>query len=147
MQVDGVLRPKKEPKEAGLETARRSQSSLGAVDPKELDAIFERTYGPIRRERQGVGRVERSFRKEPEDTGKREIKLRKKEKEYLLVDGYNIIFAWEDLKALSEINLEAARGKLMDILSNLAGRSGLHPDSGLRCLSGRGWHEGDLQVS
>ena len=124
MQVDGVLRPKKEPKEAGLETARRSQSSLGAVDPKELDAIFERTYGPIRRDRQGVGRVERSFRKEPEDTGKREIKLRKKEKEYLLVDGYNIIFAWEDLKALSEINLEAARGKLMDILSNLQGALG-----------------------
>lgn len=124
MQVDGVLRPKKEPKEAGLETARRSQSSLGAVDPKELDAIFERTYGPIRRDRQGVGRVERSFRKEPEDTGKREIKLRKKEKEYLLVDGYNIIFAWEDLKALSEINMEAARGKLMDILSNLQGALG-----------------------
>ena len=124
MQVDGVLRPKKEPKEAGLETARRSQSSLGAVDPKELDAIFERTYGPIRRDRQGVGRVERSFRKEPENTGKREIKLRKKEKEYLLVDGYNIIFAWEDLKALSEINLEAARGKLMDILSNLQGALG-----------------------
>ena len=124
MQVDGVLRPKKEQKEAGLETARRSQSSLGAVDPKELDAIFERTYGPIRRDRQGVGRVERSFRKEPEDTGKREIKLRKKEKEYLLVDGYNIIFAWEDLKALSEINLEAARGKLMDILSNLQGALG-----------------------
>lgn len=124
MQVDGVLRPKKEPKEAGLETARRSQSSLGAVDPKELDAIFERTYGPIQRDRQGVGRVERSFRKEPEDTGKREIKLRKKEKEYLLVDGYNIIFAWEDLKALSEINLEAARGKLMDILSNLQGALG-----------------------
>ncbi len=124
MHQDSVLRPKKEPKEAGLEMARRSQSSLGAVDPKELDAIFERTYGPIRRDRQGVGRVERSFRSEPEDMGKREIKLRKKEKEYLLVDGYNIIFAWEDLKALSEINLESARGKLMDILSNLQGALG-----------------------
>lgn len=124
MHLDSVLRPKKEPKEAGLETARRSQSSLGAVDPKELDEIFERTYGPIRRDRQGVGRVERSFWKESEDTEKREIKFRKKEKEYLLVDGYNIIFAWEDLKALSEINLESARGKLMDILSNLQGALG-----------------------
>ncbi len=124
MHLDSVLRPKKEPGKLGMETARRSQSSLGAVDPKELDEIFERTYGPIRRERQGVGRVERSFRKEPEDTGKREIKFRKKEKEYLLVDGYNIIFAWEDLKALSEINLESARGKLMDILSNLQGALG-----------------------
>ena len=124
MHLDSVLRPKKEPGKLGMETARRSQSSLGAVDPKELDEIFERTYGPIRRERQGVGRVERSFRKEPEDTGKREIKFRKKEKEYLLVDGYNIIFAWEDLKALSEINLESARGKLMDVLSNLQGALG-----------------------
>ena len=43
------------------------------------------------------------------------------EKEYLLVDGYNIIFAWEDLKELSEINIEAARMKLMDILSNYQG--------------------------
>lgn len=124
MQVESVLRPKRDEKETGLQRARRSQASLGAYDPKELDAIFERTYGPIRRERQGVGRVEREFRKEPEDTGKREIKLRKKEKEYLLVDGYNIIFAWEDLKELSEINLEAARGKLMDILSNLQGALG-----------------------
>lgn len=124
MHLDSVLRPGKTPAETGMETARRSQSALGAVDPKELDEIFERTYGPIRRDRQGVGRVERSFRKEPEDTGRREIKFRKKEKEYLLVDGYNIIFAWEDLKALSEINLEAARGKLMDILSNLQGALG-----------------------
>ncbi len=40
------------------------------------------------------------------------------------MDGYNIIFAWEDLKALSEINLESARGKLMDVLSNLQGALG-----------------------
>ena len=38
-----------------------------------------------------------------------------------MVDGYNIIFAWEDLKELSEINIEAARMKLMDILSNYQG--------------------------
>lgn len=41
--------------------------------------------------------------------------------EYLLVDGYNIIFAWEELKALAEINIESARDKLMDILSNYQG--------------------------
>ena len=124
MQVDSVLRPKKDPGKVGLEAARRSRSSLGAADPKELDEIFERTYGPIRRDRQGVGRVERSFRKESDEEGIREIRFRKKEKEYLLVDGYNIIFAWEDLKALSEVNLESARGKLMDILCNLQGALG-----------------------
>ena len=44
-----------------------------------------------------------------------------KEKEYLLVDGYNIIFAWEELKELAAENIGAARGKLMDILSNYQG--------------------------
>ena len=43
------------------------------------------------------------------------------EKEYLLVDGYNIIFAWEDLKELAEINIDGARTKLMDILCNYQG--------------------------
>lgn len=120
MHLESVLQPEKEKERTGLAAARQSRSSLGAVDPRELDEIFERTYGPVRRDRQGVGRVERVFRPEPEEE-KREIKSRKPQKEYLLVDGYNIIFAWEDLKELAEINLEAARGKLMDILCDLQG--------------------------
>ena len=42
-------------------------------------------------------------------------------KEYLLVDGYNIIFAWEDLKELSQTNMEGARNRLMDLLCNYQG--------------------------
>ena len=42
-------------------------------------------------------------------------------KEYLLVDGYNIIFAWQDLKELAEINIDSARGKLLDVLCNYQG--------------------------
>ena len=45
----------------------------------------------------------------------------KRQEEYLLVDGYNIIFAWEELKELSEKNIEGARSKLMDILCNYQG--------------------------
>ena len=48
-------------------------------------------------------------------------KKSEKRKEYLLVDGYNIIFAWEELRELAEINIDGARGKLMDILSNYQG--------------------------
>lgn len=48
-------------------------------------------------------------------------KEREKQEEYLLVDGYNIIFAWEDLNRLSETNMAAARGKLADILCNYQG--------------------------
>mgnify|MGYP000211183081 FL=1 len=43
------------------------------------------------------------------------------EEEYLLVDGYNIIFAWEELSGLASVSIEAARNKLMDILSNYQG--------------------------
>ena len=41
--------------------------------------------------------------------------------EYLLVDGYNVIFAWEELKELAKVSIEAARDKLMDILCNYQG--------------------------
>lgn len=106
---------------SGQAVSRQSQASKDWADPKELEEIFVRTYGPIRRDRQGVGRVERSFHPEPKDPSKERKKIQKPEKEYLLVDGYNIIFSWEDLKELAEVNLEAARGKLMDILCNLQG--------------------------
>ena len=124
MHLESALRPEKTAERTGLAAARQSRSSLGAVDPKELEEIFERTYGPIRRDRQGVGRRERVFRPEPEDEPVRKIKSRRGEKEYLLVDGYNIIFAWDELRELSELNLESARGRLMDILCDLQGALG-----------------------
>ena len=50
-----------------------------------------------------------------------DIRPQERQEEYLLVDGYNIIFAWEDLTALAKDDLEAARKKLCDLLSNYAG--------------------------
>ena len=105
----------------GQAFARQSAASRDFADPKELEEIFVRTYGPIRRDRQGVGRVERSFHREEDYQPVRKSAPKKPQKEYLLVDGYNIIFSWEDLKELAEVNLEAARGKLADILCNLQG--------------------------
>ena len=55
MHLESALRPEKTAERTGLAAARQSRSSLGAVDPKELEEIFERTYGPIRSDRQGVG--------------------------------------------------------------------------------------------
>ena len=85
-------------------------------DEKELQAIFERTFGAAKRERSAPGRrvyeaPERSVRPSRKKSGE----------EYLLVDGYNIIFAWEDLRELAKESLGAAQGKLMDILSNYQG--------------------------
>lgn len=86
------------------------------IDEEELKEIFERTYGPITRKKNIAPK--KIYPEAP-----RTLKPSKKtfEKEYLLVDGYNIIFAWKDLKELSNINIEAARNKLMDILSNYQG--------------------------
>lgn len=120
MHLESIFRQEKK-EISGKEAARASAAAKGWADPKELEEIFVRTYGPIRRDRQGVGRVERVFRPEPEYQPPKRYKAPKPEKEYLLVDGYNIIFAWEDLKELADKNLEAARGKLMDILCNLQG--------------------------
>ena len=60
------------------------------------------------------------------DAGSKEYvyKERKPVEKYLLVDGYNIIFAWDDLNELSKDNLDAARGKLLDIMSNYQGYTG-----------------------
>lgn len=99
--------------------------SDGYADEKELEEIFARTYGPVKRERSGWERRDaiRIPDKKENDTTK--VPNRKRQKssgeEYLLVDGYNIIFAWEELKELAQINMESARNKLMDILCNYQG--------------------------
>src|SRR5699024_1495284 len=93
---------------------------------KELEEIFLRTYGP--------GKAKRTVQPEYPDYEVRPAapfpadgeggKPRKKQKEvkkYLLVDGYNIIFAWEELKALAEENIDGARDRLLDIMSNYQG--------------------------
>ena len=86
-------------------------------EEKELREIFERTYGSAKRPKEVLsGRVTRTYSERP-------IRRHRMvpEKEYLLVDGYNIIFAWEDLKELAEVNIDGARTKLMDILCNYQG--------------------------
>lgn len=113
--------PKRTPQEA------EAYLKEGVQNEEELRVIFERTYGAVKRERQGWERVsKRNPNRNPsarssETENTRKEKKREPIKEYLLVDGYNIIFAWEDLNELSKINIESARNKLMDRLSNYQG--------------------------
>ncbi len=98
-----------------------SETEKKPVDEEELKAIFERTYG------RGSGTKPASYKhkvsaKAPVGTAK--PRKGKQLKQYLLVDGYNIIFAWDDLKELADDNLGAARDKLMDILSDYQGSCG-----------------------
>jgi len=115
-QVEDYMHTESREKAVEKEKQRNSYELPPVIDEEELKAIFERTYGPVKRERNVF-----SKRVQAPETVIRRSKKQVNEKEYLLVDGYNIIFAWEDLKELSEINIEAARMKLMDILSNYQG--------------------------
>lgn len=87
-------------------------------DEQELQAIFERTFGPVKRDR-AMYASKTTVSSQKETVRYRPGKPRKEE--YLLVDGYNIVFAWEDLRELAKENIHAACDKLMDILSNYQG--------------------------
>ena len=101
-----------------LSPSRRASVSTTLEEDKELKAIFERTYGAVK---------PRAFQPPPKprrtslSDGPRSVPDAPRGPEYLLVDGYNIIFAWEELKAMAKDNVDGARKRLMDILSNYQG--------------------------
>lgn len=176
MHLEGTLLKNERKSEAGgksqqtrgrqkeVSSGMKPQGSYvpGLHDDKELDAIFQRTYGDIRQERRGWAR-KTSYRQGSSDKegkirtdediearkeiradrgmearkeicadgsieARKEIWAKKEngsgaeaEKEYLLVDGYNIIFGWEELSSLARLDIGAARNQLMDILCNYQG--------------------------
>ena len=101
--------------------ARAAQYRSVLAADKELMAIFERTYGPIKRD--AVTAMRTVKRPSVQSGSPQRVKARPRPEgpEYLLVDGYNVIFAWDELKELAADNLDAARHKLMDRLCNYAG--------------------------
>lgn len=104
---------------------KRRHSSI-ELTQEELDAIYVRTPDPVKQNHGSVTVYAKEKDREPGSAyadPKWERRRREKEgrQEYLLVDGYNIIFSWEELRELSEKDIGAARGKLADILSNYQG--------------------------
>lgn len=130
--VDSGLRL--EPEESKKTAPQQSRlSGTGYADEKELEEIFIRTYGPVKRERNLFSSKREQAQKAPNLLQSRDSaalwvnekkKRQRSQEEYLLVDGYNIIFAWEDLRRLAETNIDSARGRLMDILCNYQGYLG-----------------------
>ena len=120
MHLDSGWRPPEERrKEDQHQSVPRPTMSYAdsAKMERELEAIFTRTYGPIK---------PRAFAPAPKAPARKErpwkgLKPRFQGEEYLLVDGYNIIHAWDDLKRLAAQDLDGARLRLMDILSNYQG--------------------------
>jgi predicted RNA-binding protein with PIN domain len=121
---------------------RRRKSSMDmSLSQEELEEIFARTYGGVYKDKEQSRMKYRKTSSSYETNGissgsAREkadsvpqnykiasgaLKRKNSGQEYLIVDGYNVIFCWDELKKLAEINLDSARDKLMDVLSNYQG--------------------------
>ena len=108
MHLDSILRPDA-PQEQPAPVHIRTQNLN--LDEKELQKIIEREFGTDRR----------VFYRSAAPKSETETTLSPRRKEYLIVDGYNMIFAWDGLRALAESDLAGARKRLLDILSNYCG--------------------------
>lgn len=121
--ADGLARSSAEGRNAGHSESTGKTGSTKKKDlteEEELERIFEMTYGK-RKERRIIPKREISH-----SENKTKIKPSVVKEEYLLVDGYNIIFAWDDLKALAKINMDSARQALIEILENYQGYRKCH---------------------
>ena len=117
MHVDSGWGKSTRPEQEAAVPQRRAMAYRATLEEDaQLLKIFERTYGPIKRDPLAAFRPVQ--KRERPDFAAEQWEIAP---EYLLVDGYNIIFAWDELNALSKESLDAARHKLMDILCNYQG--------------------------
>lgn len=127
MHLEAVLKNSVDVEDFDERYARSSstgESSIDFISQDEIEEIFSRTFGSKERKKQGWARTVRREEKpavEVEYRGERA-----KKEEYLLVDGYNIIFAWQELSELAKLDLNAARVRLMDILCNYQAYRKMH---------------------
>lgn len=116
MHLESGWKPEKPEEPESAQPVSRASSRPAPAFDSELQAIFERTYGPIKR---------RDFRPQKavqaqslESKTHWPVPDRTLDPEYLLVDGYNVLYAWDDLKKLAEKDIDTARQLLMDQLCN-----------------------------
>ena len=100
--------------ESGLKEEKAPQIIMRnlSADDKELEAIMEREFGPIKRPQ---------YTSPANRPASDKLPIRPPRQQYLIVDGYNMIFAWDHLKELAQQDLEAARRQLCNMLSSYAG--------------------------
>lgn len=107
MHLDSCLKEKAEQEPQSMKIRRQM-----SIDDRELEEIMEREFGPIKRPQ---------YKSPVRNEAPTVAKMAEPQKNYIIVDGYNLIFAWDELKELAAENLSLARGRLMDILSNYCG--------------------------
>ena len=118
MHLPSCLAERSAVQETYRENARHFVRS--AVSDDELMAIFERTYGKINRDKHNAFRKTKAVSVNHDN----QKSFNYSGKEYLLVDGYNIIFSWDELKKIAEDSLETARSMLINMMCNYQGFTG-----------------------
>ena len=121
MHVESPLTAEEQTDEEVYEQARASAGRRSEVTGEELDEIFAKTFGNkgLQNKRPGWKRSsgKRIIRVDDDYELPKRKKAEQPRKKYLLVDGYNIIFAWDELKKLAAANIDSARDRLMDVMS------------------------------
>lgn len=116
----GIQREDEEEPEEELRVKKSSFTyENGVIDQEEIDEIFARTFGAAKQKRNSWTRTIKAS-DDSNYKGTQPAYVSGGE-EYLLVDGYNIIFAWQELNELAQHNIDSARDKLMDIMCNYQG--------------------------
>lgn len=101
---------------------RKREAAMGIIDQEEIDEIFARTFGVTKQKRKAWTKNNIDHENVVISNGEKLRKMNSSQvEEYLLVDGYNIIFAWSELAELAKKNIDSARDCLMDILCNYQG--------------------------
>lgn len=109
-----------------MRRSREPESSEQWIGVDEVDRILDRTFYANRKEgftpHKGIAHRKRQTKQaQVREYGQGNAKPAIKREKYLLVDGYNVIFAWEELNELAKVNIDGARGRLMDILCDYQG--------------------------
>ncbi len=120
MHVESYLRPQSTEPEPVITYQSSTVSEEDWIGTEEIDQILDRTYNANKGSKSNWKKEHSSHQ---EYVGPRVITSQPKSRkeEYLLVDGYNVIYAWEDLKNIADTNVDGARGKLLDIMCNYQG--------------------------
>lgn len=126
MHIESVLAKETQEEEFDEIAQRRAYIEDEWIDTDEIDKILEQTFyanqhNKSKWKKKKTARIEQDYHASAEKSSvKRDMS-----KKYLLVDGYNVIYAWDELKELLDTNVDAARGKLLDEMCNYQGMKGM----------------------
>lgn len=117
MHLPSIMQEKPSNSSEEKQTAYRVPEETDAwIDTEEVDRIIAQSVGANKKQKTLPKKKLPEYYKSTSKPKKQEVR-----EEYLLVDGYNVIFAWEDLKDLAQVSIDGARGKLLDVLCDYQG--------------------------